>query len=65
MASPKGPRKAKEQREEIPALLAKRKFGELLSRVGFGNERIAITRHGKKVAALVSAQDLETLDGAA
>lgn len=51
--------------EEIAADEAKRSLGELLSRVGFGKERIAITRHGKRIAALVSAQDLERLDGAA
>jgi prevent-host-death family protein len=50
---------------EVTALEFKGRLSELLSRVGFGNERIAITRHGKKIAALVSAQDLETLDGAA
>lgn len=54
-----------EDRAEVTARNAKGQFGALLSRVGFGNERIAITRHGKRIAALVSAQDLETLDGAA
>lgn len=50
---------------EVGALEFKGRLGEMLSRVGFGNERIVILRHGKKIAALVSAQDLETLDGAA
>ena len=50
---------------EVTADAAKRSFGELLARAGFGHERIAITRHGKKIAALVSVQDLEALDGAA
>lgn len=49
-------------RSEIGAEDAKRTLGDLLSRVGFGNERIVITRHGKRIAALVSAQDLERLD---
>jgi prevent-host-death family protein len=53
------------ERDEVPAKAAKLRLGTLLSRVEFGGERIAITRRGKKVAALVSAQDLETLDGAA
>ena len=50
---------------EVTALELKGALGEFLSRVGFGQERIAITRNGKKIAALVSAQDLEILDGAA
>ena len=50
---------------EVTALELKRGLGGLLARAGFGHERIAITRHGKKIAALVSAQDLEALDGAA
>lgn len=59
--------KPKDRRKpvEITALELKRGLGEILSRVGFGNERIAITRNGKKIAALVSTQDLDQLDGAA
>jgi prevent-host-death family protein len=49
----------------VPAREAQRSLGELLSRAGFGRERIPITRNGKQIAALVSAQDLETLQGAA
>lgn len=58
-------RKENEPRVEVTANEAKRQFGELLARAGFGNERIAITRHGKKIAALVGVKDLEALDGAA
>lgn len=65
MAKATGSRKAMERPAEVTADIAKRSFGELLARAGFGKERIAITRHGKKIAALVSAQDLERLDGAA
>jgi prevent-host-death family protein len=39
----------------------RRVFGDYLSRVGFGNERIVIMRHGKRVAALVPMRDLESL----
>ena len=53
------------QREEINAKAMKGQLGELLSRVGFGGERIVITRHGKRIAALVSADDLDRLDGRA
>lgn len=66
MATTKGARKEPAPvRQEVPAEDAKRTLGELLSRVGFGNERIPITRHGKRIAALVSAADLDALDGAA
>ncbi len=66
MTKPKITRKAEpETPPEITAKNAKGQLGSLLSRVGFGNERIAITRHGKRIAALVSARDLETLEGAA
>ena len=66
MMKPKTTRKAEaEIRPEVSAKDAKGQLGQLLSRVGFGNERIAITRHGKRIAALVSAADLDALDGAA
>ena len=66
MQKPKITRKApSEIRPEISAKDAKGQLGALLSRVGFGKERIIITRHGKRIAALVSAADLDALDGAA
>jgi prevent-host-death family protein len=52
------------ERPEVGAKEAKGQLSALLSRVGFGNERIAITRNGKRIAALVSAADLDTLDAA-
>lgn len=58
-------RKPAEPATEVTALQAKRTLADLLSRVGFGGERFVITRHGKKVAAIVGVQDLEALDGAA
>lgn len=66
MTKPSGSRKALPTGPtEVTALELKQTLGQLLSRVGFAKERITITRHGKPIAALVSAQDLETLDGAA
>lgn len=59
------PRKETEAPTEVTADEAKRSFGELIARAGFGNERITITRHGKKIAAIVGVRDLEALDGAA
>jgi prevent-host-death family protein len=49
----------------VSAREAQRSLGDLLSRVGFGNERITITRHGKRIAVLLGAQDLDALAGAA
>jgi prevent-host-death family protein len=65
MAKDRQNRKAQESLVEVTADEAKRSFGDLLARAGFGNERIPITRHGKRIAALVSAKDLERLVGAA
>lgn len=40
---------------------AKKHFSEIMSRVVYNGERFIIYRHGKPVAALVSAEDLERL----
>lgn len=40
---------------------ARNNFPELLNRVGYGQERILIERHGKPVAALISVEDLNRL----
>lgn len=40
---------------------ARNNFPELLNRVGYGQERILIERHGKPVAAIVSVEDLNRL----
>lgn len=58
-------REARKPEQTVTALEFRSALGEMLSRVGFGNERIAITRGGKKIAVLVSARDFEALDGAA
>ena len=44
----------------ITASDARNNMGDLLDRVIAG-ERITITRHGKKIAAIVGARDLEAL----
>jgi prevent-host-death family protein len=38
------------------------KFAETINRVGFGKERVTLTRHGKAVVALVPVEDLELLE---
>jgi prevent-host-death family protein len=47
--------------EEIPVTQARAAFADLVNRVGYGGERIVVTRHGRPLAALVSAADLERL----
>jgi prevent-host-death family protein len=40
---------------------ARSKFGDLLARAAYSNERTLVTRNGKPVAAIVSARDLQAL----
>jgi prevent-host-death family protein len=53
---------------EIPVTEARAQFSELINRVGYGGERIVITRHGKPLIALVPASEAalagETADDA-
>lgn len=37
-------------------------LSDVVGRVAYGGERVALTRNGKVVAVLVSKQDLETLE---
>ncbi|MFA1547114.1 type II toxin-antitoxin system Phd/YefM family antitoxin [Actinomadura chokoriensis] len=46
---------------EIAVTQARKIFAELLNRVVYGGEEVVLTRHGKTVAAIVSAEDLELL----
>jgi prevent-host-death family protein len=65
MPKAKSTRKAEpEIRPEVTAKNMKAQLGRLLSRVGFGNERIIITRNGEKIAALISIADFEKLNAA-
>jgi prevent-host-death family protein len=47
---------------EIPVTQARAELAELINRVVYGGERVVVTRHGKPLAALVSAADLERLE---
>jgi len=47
----------------VTASEARDGFSELVNRVEYGGERIVVTRHGKPIAALVSASDLAALEG--
>ena len=50
--------------DEIPVTEARAQFSELVNRVGFGKERIILTRHGKPLVALVPAETLAALEDA-
>lgn len=47
---------------DITAADARREWSDLLNRVGFGKERVVVTRHGKPLAALVPVEDLGLLE---
>ncbi|MFE3945417.1 type II toxin-antitoxin system Phd/YefM family antitoxin [Streptomyces sp. NPDC059118] len=47
---------------EIPVTQARAELAELINRVVYGGERVVVTRHGKPLVALVSADDLERLE---
>ncbi|MBR7671718.1 type II toxin-antitoxin system Phd/YefM family antitoxin [Streptomyces daliensis] len=49
---------------EIPVTQARAELADLINRVVYGGERVVVTRHGKPLVALVSAADLERLEGA-
>lgn len=55
-------RKADSRRVEVTSDEGKNRFGDVLNRAGYGNERIVITRFGKPVAAVVGMRDLEALE---
>lgn len=42
---------------EISVSDARAVFSELINKVGYGGERVVITRHGKPLVALVAADD--------
>ncbi|MET9680003.1 type II toxin-antitoxin system Phd/YefM family antitoxin [Streptomyces coeruleorubidus] len=50
---------------EIPVTQARAELADLINRVVYGGERVVVTRHGKPLVALVSADDLRRLDEAA
>lgn len=41
---------------------ARESFSSTVNRVAFGGERVVLTRHGKRVAAVVPIADLELLE---
>ncbi|MEU3935755.1 type II toxin-antitoxin system Phd/YefM family antitoxin [Streptomyces sp. NPDC029044] len=49
---------------EIPVTQARAELADLINRVVYGGERVVVTRHGKPLVALVSADDLRRLEEA-
>jgi prevent-host-death family protein len=50
---------------EIPVTEARAEFADLINRVGYGGERVIITRHGKPLVALVPADEAGLAEAAA
>ena len=46
----------------IPVSEAREQLADLVNRVAYRRERITLGRRGKKIAAIVSAEDLELLE---
>ena len=46
----------------VTASEARSQFSELLSRAGYGEERVVISRSGKPVAVLMSVEDARLLE---
>lgn len=46
----------------LPASQARERFSEILNEVSYGHERMMLQRHGKDVAAVISADDLKRFE---
>lgn len=50
--------------KEVSVTQARADLSNLVNEVAYSNERVVLTRHGKPLAVLVSAEDAKMLDGA-
>jgi prevent-host-death family protein len=48
--------------EVLPLAVVKAKLSEMVDRVTGTHERVTITRHGRREAVLISAEDLDALE---
>ncbi len=48
--------------EDISIAELRARLGDLVSRVSYKHDRVVITKHGKPVAALISASDMEKFE---
>jgi len=46
----------------VSAEEARNQFADILNRAAYGHERTVVTRRGKRIAAVVSIEDLELLE---
>lgn len=46
----------------VPTVKAREHLADILNRVAYGKERIALTRRGKPLAAIVPIEDVELLE---
>ncbi len=49
---------------QVPLTQARAELADLVNRVAYGGERVVLTRHGKPLAAIVSADDFAVLEQA-
>ena len=47
---------------DITAAEARRNLTDIVNRVAYGKERVVLTRHGKRLCALVPIEDLSLMD---
>lgn len=52
----------KDPDEEVASSEVRERFTELMNRAAYAKERIVLTRHGKRLAAVVPIEDLETIE---
>lgn len=46
----------------MPTVKARNQFSEVINRAAYGKERIALTRRGRRIAAVVPIEDVELLE---
>jgi len=49
---------------QVPLTQARAELADLVNKVAYGGERVVLTRHGKPLAAIVSADDFAILEQA-
>ncbi|WP_420821685.1 type II toxin-antitoxin system Phd/YefM family antitoxin [Pyxidicoccus trucidator] len=47
---------------EVSITKARDELAELLNRAAYGKERVVLTRHGKRLVAIIPVEDLEMLE---
>ena len=47
---------------KVSTAVARKQFSEMVNRASYAKERVALTRYGRTLAAIVPAEDLEWLE---